>query len=112
MALLWASGRSRAAKWKGPGGGCQAMTLVVKPHPTWWIPAQDIPSVTGAATETQWTGKGRGWSSGARALLRPFLWACKRSGGWRRAQGIWLLLTRSLTQLDTSPMIWSKNPTP
>ena len=89
MALLWASGRSRAEKWKGPGGGSHAMTLVVKPHPTWWTPAQDIPSVLqgwllrpSGHNEGLWSEQ---WGQGS---AEAFPVGCKRSGGWRRAQGI------------------------
>lgn len=33
------------AAWGGPSGGCQAMTLVVKPHAGQWTAVQDIPGV-------------------------------------------------------------------
>lgn len=53
--LFWAS-RSVAIKREGSGGGCQAMTLVVKPHPRRQAPVQDIPSVVqGRPPKTQQT---------------------------------------------------------
>lgn len=60
--LLWASGRSVAAKWKGSGGGCQVMTPVVKPHTGRQTPAQDIPGVVKGHSEGPRPGLGQGLS--------------------------------------------------
>lgn len=81
---------------------------MAKPHPGQWTPAQDILSVverqllrrcrTPEGTVVL-DGRAR---AGARALLRPLLQAGKEGDGfWDKVGIILLLLTHSLTHLDT-----------
>lgn len=84
------------------------MTLVAKPHPGQWTPVQDILSVLErqllrrcGAPEGTVVRDGRA-RAGARALPRPLLQAGKEGDGFGGKVGIiLLLLTRSLTHLDT-----------